>query len=151
MKDSLLYDTGILIYIVRDASTNENVRKIVNPDGWKECISVVNKAEALSIANRNNWGKLKILKLSKLFEEITIVDISDDLIIDKYVEIDVYSQKQRGNRKEDSPRNMGKNDLWIAASCACLELQLITTDKDYDHLQNEFLERSYFSPESFKK
>jgi tRNA(fMet)-specific endonuclease VapC len=100
MKDSLLYDTGILIYIVRDTSTNENVRKTVNPDGWKECISVVNKAEALSIANRNNWGKSKVLKLNKLFQGITIVDISDDLIIDKYVEIDVYS-----------PRNMGKNDL----------------------------------------
>jgi tRNA(fMet)-specific endonuclease VapC len=150
MKDSLLYDTGILIYIVRDTSTNENVRKMVNPDGWKECISVVNKAEDLSIANRNGWGKSKVLKLNKLFQSITIVDISDDLIIDKYVEIDVFSQKQRGNKKEDSAKNMGKNDLWISATCSCLGLKLITTDKDYDHLQNEFLERSYFPPESFK-
>ncbi len=150
MKDSLLYDTGILIYIVRDNSINEYVREMVNSGGLEECISVVNKAEALSIANRNNWGKLKILKLNKLFKEITIIDISDDLIIEKYVEIDVFSQKQRGNRKEDSPRNMGKNDLWIAATSSILEFRLITTDKDYDHLQDEYLERSYFPPESFR-
>ena len=151
MKKSLLYDTGILIYIVRDNSISEDVRKMVNPDGLDEFISVVNKAEALSIANQNAWGKLKISKLTRLFGDITTVDISNDLIIDKYVEIDVFSQKQRGNKKEDSPRNMGKNDLWIAATSSILGFKLITTDKDYDHLQNEFLERSYFSPESFKK
>jgi tRNA(fMet)-specific endonuclease VapC len=150
MEKSLLYDTGILIYIVRDTSTDENVRKMINPNGLEEFISVVNKAEALSIANRNSWGKAKILKLNRLFHGITIVDISDDSIIEKYVEIDVFSQKQRGSRKEDSPRNMGKNDLWIAATASCLDFELITTDKDYDHLQNEFLERSYFPPESFR-
>lgn len=150
MEKSLLYDTGILIYIVRDTSIDENVRKMINPDGLEEFISVVNKAEALSIAVRNAWGKAKILKLNRLFHGITIVDISDDLIIDRYVEIDVFSQKQRGSRKEDSPRNMGKNDLWIAATCSSLEFKLITTDKDYDHLQDEYLERSYFPPESFR-
>jgi tRNA(fMet)-specific endonuclease VapC len=150
MKKSLLYDTGILIYIVRDTSIEENVRKIVNPDCLEEFISVVNKAEALSIANKNAWGKTKISKLNKLFQDITIVDISDDSIINKYVEIDVFSQKQRGSKKEDSPRNMGKNDLWIAATSSSLGFRLITTDKDYDHLQNNFLERSYFPPESFR-
>jgi tRNA(fMet)-specific endonuclease VapC len=145
-----LYDTGIIIYIVRDTSIEENVRKIVNPDSLGEFISVVNKAEALSIANQNGWGKAKISKLNKLFQDITIVDISDDSIIEKYVEIDVFSQKQRGNRKEDSPRNMGKNDLWIAATASCLDFELITTDKDYDNLQDEYLERSYFPPESFR-
>ncbi len=146
----MLYDTGILIYIVRDNSIDENVRKMINPNGLEEFISVVNKAEALSIANRNAWGKAKILKLNRLFHGITIVDISDDSTIDKYVEIDVFSQKQRGNRKEDSPRNMGKNDLWIAATSSSLGFRLITTDKDYDHLQDDFLERSYFPPESFR-
>jgi tRNA(fMet)-specific endonuclease VapC len=150
MEKPLLYDTGILIYIVRDTSIDENVRKMINPNGLEEFISVVNKAEALSIANRNAWGKAKILKLNRLFHGITIVDISDDLIIDRYVDIDVFSQKQRGSRKEDSPRNMGKNDLWIAATSSSLEFKLITTDKDYDHLQDEYLERSYFSPESFR-
>jgi tRNA(fMet)-specific endonuclease VapC len=149
MKKSLLYDTGILIYIVRDTSLEENARRIVNPKGLDEFISVVNKAEALSIANQNGWGKAKIARLNQLFQDITIVDISDDLIIDKYVEIDVFSQKQRGKAKEDSARNMGKNDLWIAATCSILGFRLITTDKDYNHLQDNYLEVSYFPPETF--
>ena len=149
MKKSLLYDTGILIYIVRDTTVEEKVRRIVNPKGLDEFISVVNKAEALSIAHKNGWGKSKIARLNQLFQDIRIVDISDDLIIDKYVEIDVFSQSQRGQSKEDSARNMGKNDLWIAATCSTLDFKLVTTDKDYNHLQSNYLERSYFPPETF--
>ena len=69
----------------------------------------------------------------------------------------MYLAKNREGIKKKIPREIGVKMTYgrfavaIAASCACLGLQLITTDKDYDHLQNEFLERSYFSPESFKK
>jgi predicted nucleic acid-binding protein len=34
---------------------------------------------------------------------------------------------------------MGKNDLWIAATASLLNLQLVTTDKDFDHLETSFL------------
>lgn len=33
-----------------------------------------------------------------------------------------------------SARNMGKNDLWIAATALYLDLPLHTTDNDFDHL-----------------
>ena len=33
---------------------------------------------------------------------------------------------------------MGKNDLWIASLAAMLNLQLITTDNDFDHLNGVF-------------
>ena|GEM_PF-5103103 len=58
-----------------------------------------------------------------------------------YAEIDAYSQ---GKLKErplgTTPRNMGKNDLWIAASASVLNLTLVTTDQDFDHLSPSFLE-----------
>ena len=116
MKKSLLYDTGILIYIVRDSSIVENVRRMVNPDGLEEFISVVNKAEALSIANQNTWGKGKISKLNKLFQEITIVDISEDLIIDKYVEIDVFSQNKEVVEKKIH------QEIWVKTTYGLLQL-----------------------------
>jgi len=34
---------------------------------------------------------------------------------------------------------MGKNDLWIAATASVLNASLITTDKDFVHLDKEFL------------
>ncbi|MCB0855324.1 MAG: PIN domain-containing protein, partial [Bacteroidetes bacterium] len=35
---------------------------------------------------------------------------------------------------------MGKNDLWIAASAHALKLRLVTTDKDFSHLKEDFIE-----------
>jgi predicted nucleic acid-binding protein len=39
-----------------------------------------------------------------------------------------------------SARNMGKNDLWIAATASTLNIPLLTTDNDFDHLNGVFLE-----------
>ena len=33
-----------------------------------------------------------------------------------------------------SARNMGKNDLWIAATALYFDMVLHTTDNDFDHL-----------------
>ena len=38
-----------------------------------------------------------------------------------------------------SARNMGKNDLWIAASAMELKATLLTTDKDFDHLHTQLI------------
>lgn len=38
-----------------------------------------------------------------------------------------------------SARNMGKNDLWIAATTAVSNATLITANNDFDHLNFEFI------------
>ena len=38
---------------------------------------------------------------------------------------------------------MGKNDLWIAATSSVYDLVLVTTDKDFDHLDKEYLQLEY--------
>ena len=43
-----------------------------------------------------------------------------------------------------SARNMGKNDIWIAAVTTILGAKLITLDKDFDHLDGEYF--SVISP-----
>ena len=35
-------------------------------------------------------------------------------------------------------RNMGKNDLWIAATAAATNTTLLTTDSDFDHCDKIF-------------
>lgn len=42
---------------------------------------------------------------------------------------------------------MGKNDLWIAATASVTNTTLITTDKDFVHLDNVYLK--LVSVESF--
>ena len=60
-----------------------------------------------------------------------------------YAEIDAYSQgKLLSNPVPvgSSARNMGKNDLWIAATASILNITLLTSDKDFDHLNGVYLD-----------
>ena len=65
-----------------------------------------------------------------------IIDITERLL-PSYARIDAYSQGKLEMKPLPagmSARNMGKNDLWIAATALFFELELHTTDKDFDHL-----------------
>jgi len=50
-----------------------------------------------------------------------------------------------GNRKISHPpktttaRNMGKNDRWIAATASVLDMDLLTSDKDFEHLDGAYI------------
>ena len=69
-----------------------------------------------------------------------ITDINIDIIIKQYAQIDAFSQGKLKDRPLSiSARNMGKNDLWIAATAAAFQLELLTSDLDFDHLNNQFL------------
>ncbi|TAE75003.1 MAG: type II toxin-antitoxin system VapC family toxin [Bacteroidetes bacterium] len=141
----LLYDTNILIEAVKLSQNDEKVFwKKVNPQRKKEFISVVTYAEIKVITICNAWGNNRIEKLNTLFEEIQIIPISPK-IIEAYVEIDVCSRGKHSeiaimkDNQKMSAIEMGKNDLWIAATAHSLSCQLVTTDDDFDHLKNIFI------------
>ena len=111
-------------------------------------ISIVTVGELYSLALQRQWGKMKIIKLIELLKEFVIVDINADDIIERYATIDAYSQgklKQNALPPEMSSRNMGKNDLWIAATAATTKSTLITTDEDFMHLKDTYLSVFYIS------
>lgn len=137
-----LLDTNILVIYVR---ANELTRKIeqdlrlLSRDN-DLVISVVTVGEIKSIAKRNNWGKKKIENLERLLNRFLIADINVEAITERYAEIDSFSQGKLPDKKVDfTARNMGKNDLWIAATGSILNLILVTTDNDFDHLKDEYL------------
>jgi tRNA(fMet)-specific endonuclease VapC len=79
--------------------------------------------------------------LEDFFQSVRIIGISD-LLLPTYIGIDAYSQRNHPDYEKYSfatPRNMGKNDLWIAATASLLNLKLVTTDGDFDHLDSSFL------------
>jgi predicted nucleic acid-binding protein len=70
-----------------------------------------------------------------------------------YGKIDAYSQgklKDISLPQGMSARNMGKNDLWIAAVAYVLEATLITTDKDFEHLSPALINLDYIDIQTFK-
>jgi tRNA(fMet)-specific endonuclease VapC len=146
---AICYDTNFLILFVRDGTPNENVRRLVNPDKKAEYISLVSTVELKSFAVQNGWGKPRMEKMQALLDSLNVVDIHDTRILDRYVDIDAFSQRKHPTIVSPfkTPRNMGKHDIWIAATASVLGMQLVTTDADFDHLHTEFINLLRVKPE----
>jgi tRNA(fMet)-specific endonuclease VapC len=77
-----------------------------------------------------------------LLRQVPHIDINHDAVLQSYAEIDAFSQGKLTSKNLPvgmSARNMGKNDLWIAATASVLNATLLTTDDDFDHLNGVFL------------
>lgn len=137
-----LLDTNVLLVYVRGSVPSRKLEedlKILTGDN-RVVLSVVSVGEIKSLAIQNHWGDRKIAKLDALLNRFLIADINVEEIIDRYAEIDAFSQgKWPGKKADFTSKNMGKNDLWIAATGSVLNLVLITADGDFDHLDKEYL------------
>ena len=137
---NLLFDTNIILALVRDKSGHE-IMEYLNPKEDLIYVSFANIAETQSIAYQNRWGYSKMQIIEDFFNSVRIINISD-LLLPTYIGIDAYSQRTHPdyvNYPFLTSRNMGKNDLWIAATASLLNLKLVTTDADFDHLADSFL------------
>ncbi len=103
-------------------------------------ISYASVGESLAFALKNKWGIAKHEKLEKLLEMFEALPISSRPLADAYAEIDAFSQGRHPTLVSTfTARNMGKNDLWIAATTHVYKATLLTTDNDFDHLMPHFL------------
>ena len=104
------------------------------------------------MAMRIGWGPARITRLNALLRQFVITGINTVDIIERYAEIDAFSQGRHPSIPlNDSARNMGKNDLWIAATASVANAKLLTTDKDFDHLNPDWLELARFDPRATYK
>jgi len=143
----ILLDTCVLIHIIRESEIGKKcLEALVNIDiNIRIVVSVVSIAELNSFSKQNKWGKSKIDKINAIFEKVICIDInnSDKQLIDSYCLIDAFSKKKNEDKNGviliGSARKMGKNDLWIAATSLTLNIPLMTTDTDFDHLNQSFI------------
>jgi tRNA(fMet)-specific endonuclease VapC len=147
---NLLLDTNVLLNLIKDLS-GLSLKNIVNPNDKMIFVSVVSIAELKSITLQNNWGSKKLQAIEDILKQVSIIEVNESLI-NTYTEIDAYSQC-RNPRYIDypflTPRNMGKNDLWIASTASMVGLKLVTSDGDFNHLHKTFIELQYIKPELF--
>ncbi len=138
-----LLDTNILLIYLRNDQLTAKIDHQFNPLTFpnRPLVSVVSLGEINSLALRNQWGEKRMDLLDRFLKKFLIADINVETIIHRYAEIDAYSQgKLTGKPLSMSARNMGKNDLWIAATASVLKAKLITMDSDFDHLNYVFIE-----------
>ena len=135
-------DTNIVLVYIRKSDLYKQLDKQLNLIAGDNnlIVSIVTIGELKSIAKSNNWGDKKLDKLTEFLKQFLIADINVESVVERYAEIDAYSQ---GKLKDEvinfSARNMGKNDLWIAATASILNATLITTDNDFAHLDDKYL------------
>ena len=137
-----ILDTNVVLHIVRNSSLWHKVKseyRLDLPEN-KMFISIVTYAEIKSLAKQLSWGKSKMGKLETVLGNFPTLYINND-VVESYIEIDVFSQgkdKMNPLPSSISSRNMGKNDLWIAATTKYIQAELITMDNDFIHLNEAF-------------
>ncbi len=120
----MIFDTNQIISAIR---RNQ-------PLPIKTVIPIVVAGELEAFALKADWGYQKIKQLQTILNTFPIADIDREITM-AYALIDAYSQgKLKTHPLSSTARNMGKNDIWIAATALYLDFELHTSDNDFDHL-----------------
>jgi tRNA(fMet)-specific endonuclease VapC len=143
---SYFLDTGILLGYVRGSAWAAYVDKKYAPSNAPNVstTSVVCVGEINSLALRRNWQQQKKEALSFLLQSVPATPIRQPSIIRKFAEIVAFNHCQHpAIPNPASGRTMGDNDVWIASTASVLNATLLTTDRDFDHLNGIFLKVIY--------
>lgn len=148
-----LLDSNIPILMVKNKKFNTYLEQTFFQNKSDVfAISIISLGEFDSIIKQNNWGKNKQSSLGKILQKLKIIAIDNQTIIENYGTIEAYSQGKLKNKplpQGTSARNMGKNDLWISATTLTLDAGLITTDKDFQHLDKVFFDVHWIDVQQF--
>lgn len=140
-----LLDTNIVVHLVRNSIKGADIEQkfgLFHSD-QRIYISAVSKGEILSFAKQAAWGKPKMNRLFSLLESMPSVPVDGNSpLMDAYADLDAFSQGKHPDYPlppASTARNMGKNDLWIAATAFLMDIPLLTTDHDFQHLHPNFI------------
>ena len=149
-----LLDSNIVIIYSRDNEVARRIEedyKIFSGD-HRLAISTVSLGEINASVKKLQLGERRKNKIEQILEKINEFGVNIEEVIDRYGDIDAFSQgKLAGKKGKFSARNMGKNDIWIAATASVFNLTLITTDKDFDHLDGVYIDLEYISLKRYEK
>jgi tRNA(fMet)-specific endonuclease VapC len=124
----LVLDTNILVHWMRGGAAGTKLRSDYELGARRPrpILPLVVKAEIKSLALQFKWGNAKQAALDELLRQLPVADIASERVIQAYARLDFESR--------NTGRRMGKNDLWIAAVAFVQGATILTTDKDFDHL-----------------
>ncbi len=135
-------DTNILIHSAKKTPLFEqfNQKYALFSGNHELLISAVSIGELESFALQNQWGQKRLDDINSLILKLISIPVNTNRpLIRTYAEIDAFSQGRHPTLQlNNSARNMGKNDLWIATTAAVHEATLLSTDADFTHLDNVF-------------
>ena len=110
--------------------------------------SVICRGEILALAEKRGWGRNSRARLEEVLRRFPTIDINRDPIIEAYARIDAWTHGRPVASPRDTPPPkpavaMTQNDLWIAATAHVSQTTLVSTDRDFDHLNGIWVDRFY--------
>ena len=154
MANRFLLDTGMLLGFIREAPWALRVRTQCDLGNEETMVftSVICQGELRALAEKFGWGKDKRIQLEDVLNKFPTLDINKQPILNAYALIDawthgktVVSPRQTPPPKPAVP--MKQNDLWIAAPVHESKATLLSTDKDFDHLNGVWISFVYVDQE----
>lgn len=150
MVKRFLLDTSMLLGFVRNAPWANRVRTEFNL-GNKETMvftSVVCLGELLALAEKRGWGEGRRDQLDQVLHGFPTLDINKQPILRAYALIDAWthgnSVASPGQAPPPKPAvPMTQNDLWIAATAHESQATLLSTDRDFEHLNDVWIKFVY--------
>lgn len=148
--DRFLLDTNMLLGFTRRAAWAQWAYETYNLGNESTMVftSVICRGELLALAEKNGWGSKKRESLVEVLNRFPTVDLNKEPILNHYAELDTWTHGRpvvdEGRPAPPKPAvSMKQNDLWIAATAVATGAKLITTDKDFDHLDGIWLKRIF--------
>ena len=150
MTKRFLLDTNILLGFVMEAPWALRVRTEFDLGDEEVMVftSVICQGELRAIAEKRGWGKDKRTKLEEVLNKFPTLDINKQPILNAYALIDAWTHGKTVASPEQPPPpkpavSMKQNDLWIAATAHGSKATLLSTDKDFDHLNSVWINFVY--------
>lgn len=145
---SFILDTGMLLGLTRGAQWAKRAfdRLRLHDPETTVFTSVICHGEMLALAEKCGWGEPKRRELDSVLNRLPRLDVSKRDILKAYAMVDAWTHGKPVAAPEDAPpprpaRSMTQNDLWIAATAHASRAVLVTTDRDFDHLEGVWLRR----------
>jgi tRNA(fMet)-specific endonuclease VapC len=138
-------DTNIILVLLRGKELGRSIDQTfgLSSAPYLHTVSIVTHGELRVLCDRNGWEGARRLALDKALREFVTVDIAGSEIVEAYRRIE-----EANAAIPMGHQNMGKNDVWIAATAMVTALPVLTTDKDFNHLNGNLLDVHYFDPQS---
>ena len=138
--EGYLLDTNILVALIRGNALGRYVERtyLLSQQILLCAISVVTVGEMYALGHKWGWGEKKLQRLHDLLDKIVQVSIDHEFILQAYGKLNAYCEKHGWS--------IGQNDLWIAATAHVTELTLLTTDRDFDFLHGDWIQRIWIDP-----
>jgi predicted nucleic acid-binding protein len=135
-----LLDTSVFVHLSRGSATGLRIEADfhLTKRAERPIFSTYTEGEILGFARFKGWNEEKLTRLNDLFESFVRVESGRPEVVDAYA--DLYSINRRLGL------NLGMNDLWIAVTARATKSRLLTCDRDFERIPDNWIDCLWIDP-----